>query len=144
MRFESRPIPAKFKGFVQNLAEEHEKQPFPPVDSLRKSISRVETIAAEHSLEYQRIRGGVCLRSAEVDTVWLAINSSEQEAPLVVDVSLPLKNPQFTDSLARWISDEITTQELEDIAALTDFEERILGEFPDSVRYIGQVTLLHR
>lgn len=144
MRFESKPLPSKFSDFINNLESEHQKEPFRSVDPLRKSIKRVEAVAAQHSLKYQRIRGGVCLKNAEVDTVWLAVNSMESETPLVIDVSLPLKNPEFTESLALWVSDDITTQELEEMASATYFEERILGEFPKTVRYIGQAAILHR
>jgi hypothetical protein len=83
-------------------------------------------------------RGGVELTGAEVDHVWLAVDD------LVIDLAFPLFSADFRSLLPRFVAGEIEAVELEQAAAKTGIDERVLGVLPPSVRYVGRPVWAER
>ncbi len=112
------------------LAQHHDAEPFLPTDP-RRSVERVIQVGQNLGLQTYVIRGGVDLRGVEVDHVWASVEGA------VIDVAYPLLHHDFVDVLRRFVAGDAENEELEGAAVDTEFTQRIFGEFPESLRYMG-------
>ena len=130
--FRSRPLPVPFaRGLVTRLREEHRRQPFSTLDP-RDSVRRAAAVVTELGAESTVYRGALDLRGAEVDHVWLEFDGR------VLDLAFPLFVPDFIDALRDYVVGSAEAQQLEDVAAATAVEDRVVGEFPAPLRYFGR------
>lgn len=139
--FDPRPLPDGVgRALRDRLSRAHAEAPFSPLDP-RATVQRVTELLAGLPLRPSTFRGGVDLRGVEVDHVWLALGpdiDAEQPPVWVIDVAFPLFQERFVAVLRRFVAGDATSAELADTAGSAGFEERILGEFPAAVRYLGQ------
>ncbi len=112
------------------LAREHGRDPFTPRD-VRGAAQRVRTVAARLGLGCDVVRGGVDVGGAELDHVWAVV------AGHVVDLSLPLRSDSFAEVLRAYVAGDVSDDDLDRTAHGYSFEWRVLGEFPDRLRYVG-------
>lgn len=119
------------------LRRAHAQEPFSPLRP-RAAARRVGALASEIGMSAHLYRGGVELTGTEVDHVWLAVDD------LVIDLAFPLFAPAFRSLLPRFVAGEIEAVELEQVAAMTGIDERVLGVLPPRVRYIGRPVWVER
>lgn len=112
------------------LAREHARDPFTPRD-VRAAAARVQAVAEQLGVEVDLVRGGVDVGGAELDHVWAVVVGH------VVDVTMPLRSAAFTDVLRAYVAGDVDDDELDHAAHGYAFEWRIVGEFPDGLRYVG-------
>lgn len=130
-RFRSLAFPADVAGRLrERLVRAHAHQPFSTVDP-RETVRRVAGIVEDLGLRATICRGGVDLRGAEADHVWLDVEGR------VVDAAFPLLEEPFVALLRRFVAGEASSDELAEAAAGADVERRVLGEFPHPLGYIG-------
>lgn len=82
-------------------------------------------------------RGGLDLRGAEIDHLWLAAIPLLPGAPLVLDVAFPLFAERFVELLRRFVAGDATPAELDKVASGAGVRQRVVGLFPEPVRYLG-------
>lgn len=129
--FRSRPLPAHVADdLIARLRADHEVQPFSALDP-RQSVRRVAAIAAEIGADATVYRGGLDLRGSEVDHVWLEVTGC------VVDVAYPLFVGEFVEALREYVAGDGDSAVLDAIAATSLVEDRVIGEFPPPLRYLG-------
>lgn len=112
------------------LAREHGREPFTPRD-VRDAARRIRSVAAGLGLECEVVRGGLDVGGAELDHVWVAV------AGHVVDLTLPLRSEAFLIHLRAFVAGDEDEAELDLVAHGYGLEWRVLGEFPDRIRYVG-------
>lgn len=130
--FVSRPLPERLDHRLrERLARGHRREPFNPGDS-RAAVRRVVELGADLDAAAQVFRGGLDLRGHEVDHVWVSFDG------VVVDAAYPLHDPAFVDVLRRFVAGEIEAGALDEAADGSDIADRVLGVFPEPLRYIGR------
>lgn len=112
------------------LAHEHARRPFRPRD-VRDAARRVVQVARDHGMQAQVVRGGLDLTGAELDHVWAVVEDR------VVDVALPVNSEVFVQSLRAFVAGDLEEEDLDRSAHGYAFSWRVVGEFPDGVRYLG-------
>ncbi len=112
------------------LAHEHARRPFRPRD-VRDAARRVVLVARQQGLPAQVVRGGLDLVGAELDHVWAVVDDR------VVDVALPVNSSVFVAALRAFVAGDLEEVDLDRSAHGYDFSWRVVGEYPDDVRYIG-------
>lgn len=131
-RFHSLALPAAVRAEVRaRLRRAHEDRPFSATDP-RDTVRRVATITRDLGLRATVYRGVVDLRGAEVDHVWLEFQGR------VVDAAFPLHERQFVDLLRRFVAGDLEAEELAAAAERLELDARVLGEFPEPIRYLGR------
>lgn len=131
-RFHSLALPQSVRAEVHaRLRRAHEHRPFSATDP-RETVRRVAGITAELGLAATVYRGVVDLRGAEVDHVWLDLHGR------VVDAAFPLRESQFVELLRRYVAGDLEADELAAAAGRLELDARVLGEFPEPIRYLGQ------
>lgn len=140
VRFHSRPLPADVRREVRSrLGAAHDEQPFSPADP-RAAATRAALALAPLGLQIVVYRGGLDLRGAEVDHVWLAgvVDDGAPDAgPFVFDPSFPLFDLDFVVALRSYVAGDGSREDLAAVAAGADLDERVLGEFPPPINYLG-------
>lgn len=119
------------------LRRAHAQEPFSPLRP-RAAARRVGALASAIGMTTRLYRGGVELTGIEVDHVWLAVDD------LVIDLAFPLFAADFRSLLPRFVAGEIEAIELEQVAAKTGIDERVLGILPPRVRYVGRPVWAER
>ena len=112
------------------LARAHADQPFGPRD-VRDAARRAADLARELALDAVVVRGGLDVGGAELDHVWTVVEGR------VVDVSLPVVSGSFVAALRAYVAGDLDGVELDRLAHGYTLEWRVLGTFPDGVRYVG-------
>jgi hypothetical protein len=138
--FEPRPLPPPVGADVrQRLQAAHQLEPFSTIDP-RRTVRRVTMLLADLVVESVVYRGGVDLRGTEVDHVWLAVRpaGSADTGPYVIDAAFPLFAEDFVATLRRFVAGDADTDELALAAARAGVEQRVLGAFPEPLRYLGR------
>jgi hypothetical protein len=131
MSFDSRRLPrSDDRRLRAHLAAQHAAEPFSSVDT-RATVRRVVELTSALGLGTRVFRGALDLRGTEVDHVWASVEG------VVVDVAFPLHDGEFVAILRRFVAGDAETDELAGAAGGTDFTKRIVGEFPEPVRYRG-------
>ena len=129
--FVSRPLPATIERRLrQRLARGHRSEPLSPADT-RGAVRRVVALGAALDAPAQVFRGALDLRGHEVDHLWVSFDG------VVVDAAYPLHTPAFVDALRRFVAGELDSGALDEAADGSDISDRVLGVFPEPVRYIG-------
>ncbi|MBW3663750.1 MAG: hypothetical protein KY469_11675 [Actinobacteria bacterium] len=123
------PVPTG-PQLVAALAREHARAPFTPRD-VRDAARRVAHVASRLELEATVIRGGLDVGGAELDHVWVAINHR------VVDVVFPLHSDTFVAELRAYIAGDLEDDDLDRLAHAYAMDWRVIGDFPDRLRYFG-------
>jgi hypothetical protein len=123
------PVPAGPR-LRSALAREHAREPFTPRD-VRSAAGRVRGVAGELGYEVEIVRGGVDVGGAELDHVWAVV------AGHVVDLTLPLRSEAFAVLLRAYVAGDVDDDELDHAAHGYAFEWRVVGEFPERLRYVG-------
>ncbi len=144
--FQSRPLPSPFAAvFLDRLERAHRQEPFSALDP-RQAVHRVARIIGQLGVTATVYRGGLDLRGAEVDHLWLAANHPDPDpnAPFVVDVAFPLFADRFVEVLRRFVAGDATAAELDAAAAGTEVRHRVVGLFPEPIRYLGAPVWSHR
>lgn len=125
------PLPAELGAAVRGrLWRAHAWKPFSAVDP-RETVQRVARILEGLALTPTVYRGSLGLPGADVDHLWLDVEGR------VVDVSFPVLEDGFVDLLRRFAAGEAEPEALADAAARATLDRRVVGEFPESLRYIG-------
>jgi hypothetical protein len=75
---------------------------------------------------------------------WPALKSITSGSPSTIDLAFPLFAPSFCSLLPRFVAGEIEAIELEQAAATTGIDERVLGVLPPRVRYVGRPVWAER
>ena len=136
--FESQLVRSPLReGLTARLREAHTDEPFSSVDP-RATVRRVATIVGALALDTTVYRGGVDLRGSEVDHVWLAVRYPETVRTFVVDAAFPLFSASFVEVLRRFVAGDAPPEALEEVAADSDLDDRVIGAFPEPVRYLGR------
>ena len=112
------------------LAHEHARAPFTP-RAVRAGARRVVSVAERLGLDAILVRGSVDVGGAELDHVWAVVGER------VIDVPLPLRSGSFVDVLRGYIAGDVEPHDLELAADAYAIDWRIVGEFPNGVRYYG-------
>lgn len=127
------PVPATLR---QRLEAEHRRRPFVASDA-RDATDRARRVLADLPVTAVTFRGGVQLRGAEVDHVWLAVSVGDDD-PWVLDVAFPLFAADFVALLPRYVAGEIHRDELDHASRDATLDQRVLGSLPPLVRYCGE------
>jgi hypothetical protein len=112
------------------LAMAHAEEPFSPAD-VRGAARRVAEVAAALGLDVVTIRGGLDLGGAELDHVWSAVDGR------VVDPTVAVCSGRFVEALRAYVAGDLGAEELDFLAHGYGLEDRVIGAFPDAVRYVG-------
>ncbi|MGH8901161.1 MAG: hypothetical protein ACRDYA_05640 [Egibacteraceae bacterium] len=146
--FESRPLPLPLAGIVlERLERAHREEPFSAVNP-RGTVHRVARIVGGLGVPVTVYRGGLDLRGAEIDHLWLAATlessggssgfaSLFRGTPLVLDVAFPLFAEHFIEVLRRFVAGDATPADLDEVASSAGVRQRVVGLFPEPVRYLG-------
>lgn len=136
--FHSQTLPRTLATEVrQRLTAAHADQPFSPLDT-RQATRRVASIAQELGLAVTIYRGGLDLRGAEVDHLWVAATRLGQagDRPFVLDVAFPLFDPDFVRALRSFVAGDASREQLA-AAGQGGVDRRVVGEIPNPLRYVG-------
>jgi hypothetical protein len=135
--FDPRPLPAVLAHrLLARIDAAHRAQPFSVTDA-RATVRRMVEVLAELGMEGTVYRGGLDLRGAEVDHVWLAVARPDDSAT-VLDVAFPLLDGDFVEVLRRFVAGDATTAELDAAGLRAGIRARVLGDFPVRMRYVGR------
>lgn len=137
--FEPRPLPAAVAATLHRLlVEAHDAEPFSTLQP-RQTAGRVLAIAEQVGLTATLYRGGVDLRGTEVDHVWLGVVVTPDvgSPAYVLDAAYPLFAAEFVATLRAFVAGDAAAERLAEVAARAGMEERVVGLFPDPVRYLG-------
>lgn len=117
---------------------EHRREPFSFADP-RATIQRVVALLPGLPLRATVYRGGLDLRGAELDHVWLAVQGEEPltAGAYVVDAALPLFDACFVDLLREFVAGDAGEDALEAVATAAEMDARVVGLFPAPMRYLG-------
>ena len=130
--FTSQPLPgAVSPSLLQRLQHAHGSAPF-SAGNPRDAARRTAAIAHEIGLEVTVYRGALDLQGSEVDHLWVDLEGC------VLDVAFPLFLPDFVEALRRFVAGEAEATDLEAVAGAAGLEQRVLGEFPKPLRYLGE------
>jgi hypothetical protein len=130
-RFDSRALPFDDdQRLRRRLAAEHRRAPFSPTDA-RATVRRVVAVGREVGLATRVYRGGLDLGGSEVDHVWASVDG------VVVDAAFPVLDAEFVDTLRRFVAGDAEPQDLARAAARCALTDRVVGVFPDRLRYVG-------
>ena len=136
--FRPEPLPGRLaERLLPLLRVAHEGLPFSAAGA-RATVRRVAEIAAPLGVQVRVFRGGVDLGPFEADHVWLSVEGR------VLDVALPVFDRGFVDALGRFVAGELDAPDLDAAAARTALDDRVIGEFPASVRYLGSPVWTER
>jgi hypothetical protein len=132
---------------MKALESAHQVEPF-SLDP-REAARRVGEITFKHRIAVVQYRGEVGVRSCSEDSVWLAVDESLRDSgrisnPMVIDVARPFSSERFRECFSHYIAGDVSADELVQAAADTSFDDRVLGEFPEGVNYLGAVVWLDR
>jgi len=139
VRFRSWPLPAHLDRKVRSrLRAAHRQEPFSPADP-RAAAQRAAQVLAPLGLEVTVFRGGLDLRGAEVDHLWLAgfAAGAPDGGPFVLDPAFPLFDRDFVALLRSYVAGDGSREDLAAAAAGADLDDRVLGEFPPPINYLG-------
>ncbi|QBI21387.1 hypothetical protein ER308_18650 [Egibacter rhizosphaerae] len=129
--FEARPLPEPAAAVLrERLEAAHQDRPLSTFD-VRHTARRVARIAEDIGFRPTIYRGGLDLRGIEVDHVWLDIDGH------VVDAAFPLFLDRFVLTLRDWVAGDASDDDLVAAAEGAGVGDRVLGEFPTRVRYLG-------
>lgn len=137
----SLPEPAG-SGLRARLVAEHRREPFSFADP-RATIQRVLQLLPGLPLRATVFRGGLDLRGAELDHVWLAVQGQQPDVEgmargaYVLDAALPLFDAGFVDLLRGFVAGDAPEDALEAVAAAAEIDARVVGLFPAPMRYLG-------
>lgn len=130
-RFRPADFPAPVASRLRALlARAHADHPFGPRD-VREAARRTADVARTLTLEAVVVRGGLDVGGAELDHVWTVVDGR------VVDVSLPVASEAFLHALRAYVAGDLAGAELDRMAHGYALEWRVLGSFPEGVRYVG-------
>lgn len=137
--FDPRPLPAALTArLLEIVGAAHHESPFSTMDP-RSTVRR--TIALLDDLGHEGVvyRGGLDLRGVEVDHVWigLAQPASEPGGHAVLDLAFPLFDDAFVSVLRRFVAGDAAGAELQEVGLRARINERVLGDFPARMRYVG-------
>jgi hypothetical protein len=136
--FSPRPLPGALADEIAHrVRAAHDEQPFTPRRP-RDVVRRVAALLHDLRLEPTVFRGGLDLRGAEIDHVWLGIGGTAGEGPRVLDVAFPLFRDEFVAVLRRFVAGDAGLDELDEAGRSAGIEDRVLGAFPAPMRYLGQ------
>ncbi len=122
------PLGPRLRG---SLASAHAERPFAPTDP-RRAARRVLRIAARLGMEASVYRGGLDVGGAEVDHVWVVVDDR------VIDPAFPLFAPRFVASVRAFVAGDLEPADLERCAHPYSVRWRVIGDFPEECRYVGQ------
>jgi len=129
--FASAPLPPSLAGALRaRLAASHAQRPFSPLDA-REAARRCAAILTDLGVRAVVYRGGLDLRGAEIDHLWVAVDGA-----VVLDAAFPLHSPAFVEVLRRFVAGDAEPQEL-DAAAPDGLDARVLGVIPTPMSYRG-------
>jgi hypothetical protein len=135
--FDPRALPARIGvDLLRRLRRAHDDEPFSPLEprvTVRRAIEIVEAVGLRTTV----YRGGLDLRGSEVDHVWLAVDAVPGDR-YVVDAAFPLFAEGFVSALRAFVAGDADPEQLLAIAARADIDERVLGLFPEPLRYLGR------
>ena len=130
--FSSRPLPgAVVPPLRKRLSQAHGSSPFSALDP-RDAARRTASIAEAMGLDVTVYRGALDLQGSEVDHVWVEFGGC------VLDVAFPLFIPDFVEALRRFVAGDAQAADLDEAAAAAGLDQRVLGEFPQPLRYRGE------
>jgi hypothetical protein len=125
-------------ALAARVSAAHAAMPFTPLDP-RGAVRRVAALLDDLALRSTVFRGGLDLRGAEVDHVWLAVaGEAEDGPPWVVDLAFPLFDDAFVAVLRRFVAGDAEAAELDAAGLAAGIEARVIGSFPDPMRYRGR------
>ena len=129
--FDSRPLPPEDDvRFRRRLAAEHRRAPFSSTDT-RATVRRVVDLGQEVGLPARVYRGGLDLGGSEVDHVWASVGG------VVVDAAYPVHDADFVDTLRQFVAGDADADDLARTAERCALSDRVVGVFPDPLRYLG-------
>jgi hypothetical protein len=135
--FKPRALPAHIgEDLRRRLRRAHNDEPFSPLEP-RLTVRRAVEIVEAAGLSATVYRGGLDLRGSEVDHVWLAVDALHGDR-YVVDAAFPLFADEFVSALRAFVAGDASPDQLVAIAASAGIEERVLGLFPEPLRYLGR------
>lgn len=151
MKFSSRPLPAQFGAFLEDLHRAHNKEPFPPLpenkNPFKHTHRRIKEIAATYGIEERIVAvvGDLCIpkRGFSVYHEWFAYESESGSEQYVIDPHFPLHEDEFIDKLGAYMTigaprKRVFQYDLAVYARQTSFDKRVFGEFPNNTfEYIG-------
>lgn len=120
-----------------SLAREHARVPFRP-SAPREAARRVAEVASEAGLDTQVIRGGLDVGPVELDHLWVLVSGR------LVDVTLPLRAPEFRRVLRAWVAGDIDSGTVDAHAADFGIGWRVIDQAPVGCRYRGRPVLHDR
>lgn len=121
----------------RRLVVEHRRRPFMASDA-RDAARRASRVLADVGVITVVFRGGLQLRGTEVDHLWLAVSSADEDRTWVLDVAFPLFAADFVALLPRYVVGEIERHELDTVSRVATLDQRVLGRLPPAVRYCGE------
>lgn len=128
-----RRVPATVR---ERLELEHRRRPFVASDA-RDAAHRARRVLDGLPVSAVTFRGGLQLRGAEVEHVWLALDGGDDE-PWVLDVAFPLFAADFMALLPRYVAGDVERDELDSVSRAATLDQRVLGRLPPLVRYCGE------
>lgn len=129
--YEPAALPAAIEPtVVEALAAAHAAEPFRPTDA-RDAAHRTAELATALGLDARVLRGWLDLGSAELDHLFVVAEGR------VLDAAMPVNDGGFLAVVRAWVAGDEPTRTLEDAAAALDLSTRVVGRFPDAVRYRG-------
>lgn len=139
--FRSRMLPSAVTGAIRDrLDAAHAARPFSPLDP-RDAVRRSAALLTEVGMTSTVYRGGLDLRGAEVDHVWLvasgSVHGQRGGEPFVLDAAFPLFHAAFVDVLRRFVAGDGDAEELAAAAAGSLIGDRVVGLVPAPMRYVG-------
>lgn len=130
-RFAGRSFPPALAARLRGaLVEEHAREPFVLRDP-RGAARRVTEVLHVLQIESTVVRGGLDIGGAELDHVWTVAGDR------VIDVVVPVRSPSFLAALRAYVAGDLEPDEIERAAHGHAMDMRVIGEFPDEVRYVG-------
>ena len=130
-RFVSMSFPATVSGRLRGaLVRAHARQPFAPSQP-RDAADRCRRAAEEVGLHAIVVRGVVNVGGAELDHLWVVADDH------VIDASLPVNAPSFVAAVRAYVAGDLDDDELDRAAHAYSLRWRVVGEYPDSLRYLG-------
>lgn len=143
--FQPLPLPpAMAAALAERVRAAHAQEPFSPVQT-RRTVARVVELLEGLPLRATVCRGGLDLRGAEVDHVWVALGHDGEEKPVsVLDVAFPLFDEAFVEILRRFVAGDARTDELDEAGRAAGVDAWVMGEFPPRMRYVGRPVWLGR
>lgn len=130
------PREALFGDVRHRLDAEHRRRPFAASDA-RDAVRRAAATLADLPVSTVTFRGGLQLRGAEVDHLWLVLRTDDVDDAWVIDVAFPLFAEDFVALLPRFVVGEVERDALDAASRDAALDQRVLGRMPHTVRYCG-------